>query len=525
MYLCYDIRGIQAFVFQIPRLKYIIGGSALIDRFDRETVPELARKHGWKRVCSGGGKGAFFCASEHDAEVIRDVLIEETHGFGADIRFGQHKEYSEAAHCADRLYPFLPENLQGHPCPESGLYPVEDETVHPVVKRRLKSNSETMPQWFENRLLKSGQMQLPLDWPSEKLSFFRDVDEGTAGCRALGSRNRWAVICMDGNDMGNQFRVRMEQSPSETELLDWIAEIGRVLDECSEGACQAGINSVLRDWMADECVRCNLKNHFTDRSAVVLPIRPLVVGGDDIAVLCHSSYAAGFVSAACRSFESLSRAKAQDALARNIELWPATGGSVTISAGILYCGTSLPLASAIPYAESLLAMAKAKGRELRTQTERGPSPACVDFETLTESLVDHPATRRKRQGLMFHDKDIDERVELTARPYTIEGFEKLLAFDVFKNENGDFLPGNILHDLHHSLGAAFYDRAVYRHRLGKHHGRLAAALDESPEGRFPEKSRWRRSHVDNDTTIGRVTDILDMALLLQENCRMTKETA
>lgn len=42
MYLYYDIRGIQSFIFRIPKLKYIIGGSALIDRFDRTTMGEVA---------------------------------------------------------------------------------------------------------------------------------------------------------------------------------------------------------------------------------------------------------------------------------------------------------------------------------------------------------------------------------------------------------------------------------------------------------------------------------------------------
>ncbi|MEA2061393.1 MAG: hypothetical protein U9P10_12985 [Thermodesulfobacteriota bacterium] len=42
IYLCYDVKGIQSYIFKIPKLKYIIGGSALIDQFDKETVKNLS---------------------------------------------------------------------------------------------------------------------------------------------------------------------------------------------------------------------------------------------------------------------------------------------------------------------------------------------------------------------------------------------------------------------------------------------------------------------------------------------------
>lgn len=525
MYLCYDIRGIQAFVFQIPRLKHIIGGSALIDRFDRKTVPELAETNDWKLICAGGGKGAFSCSNLSQADAIRAALMNQAKAFGADIRFGLHADYSEAAHCADHLYPYLPENLQGHPCPESGLYPVEDESTHPVIKSRHVFGSDKMARWFENRLLSPDLFQLPPGLPGDKLAFFHNVDDGSAGSKALGSRNRWAVICMDGNGMGSQFRVMAERNQPEKALLPWISEVGAALDGCTAQACRAGIGYVVRTWLSDEKVRKSLeRGAFEEDNATIIPIRPLVVGGDDIAVLCHSAYAATFVSEACRVFETESLEYAEKAHAKGIELWPATGGRITISAGILYCSTSLPLATAIPYAETLLAMAKSRGRALTDESSVGPSPACVDFEVITESLLDHPATRRARQQLRFFDKDIGEVVDLTMRPYALDDFNALLKFEALKDKDGEPLPGTILHELHSALSQAFHDRAVFRHRLAKHQGKLADALGENPDG--PSNgSRWQSVSASESGQKGRCTDILDMALLFQESRRMEKETA
>lgn len=518
MYLCYDIRGIQAFVFQIPRLRYIIGGSALIDRFDRETVPEFAKKNKWHLICTGGGKGSFACASASEADKIQEALIKEVHSFGADIRFGRDEDYSEAAHCADRLFPYLPENLEGHPCNESGLYPVQGLGVHDVVKER--DWSHTLGRWFEERLLKANAIALVPGLQPNQLAFVRDVAPGTPGNCAMGGRNRWAVICMDGNDIGSQFLAMKGKLTGEA-LTNWVLEMSRALDACSMKACLAGIERVAREWSGTEDGGANIqdKQCCDETGALVLPLRPLVVGGDDIIVLCHASYAATFVREACRAFEDESRRLAAIEKEKGLPLWPATGDHITISAGILYCGSSLPLATAIPYAENLLAMAKGKGRKCRESEMGMPSPACVDFECVTEALLDHPRTRRERE-LSFVDEDLQgETVVLTCRPYRLDAFGGLL--DELDNWQ---VPGSIIHQLLPALRAGAHDRRVFRWRLGKHQTALAEALaeDEDKPGVFPPNSRWTREK-DVKGAWTRRTDLVDQALLFQESRRMTRK--
>ena len=249
MYLCYDIRGIQSFIFQIPRLKYIIGGSARVDRFDRRIVPRLAAESGWDLICAGGGKGAFRAASQEQCDSIQASIIAAVREFGADVRFGRHEVYSEAAHCTDRLFPYLPDNLKGHPCKESGLYPVEGGDVHEVVRARDWSCGEHIPRWFEEQLLESGEVELPLGLGVGPLGFMRDVDEGTPGFGVLGKRNRWAVICMDGNDMGSQFRWMTDTNRDEAAMIPWVKEVGKALDTSSRKACLAGMKRVLAAWV------------------------------------------------------------------------------------------------------------------------------------------------------------------------------------------------------------------------------------------------------------------------------------
>lgn len=520
-YLAYDVRGIQAFIFAIPRLKYVVGGSALIDRFDRDTVDRLARAHGWQRVASAGGKGAFRVRDAAEAGRIQERLVTEAHGIGLDIRFGRDDDYSEAAQTTDRLFPYLPapDELDGHPCPESGLYPVTVGERHPVVARRLWQRGDLMTRWFERRLLlprDPAHHLLPDALQEHEVAFFHDTEPDSPGHASLGKRSRWAVICMDGNDMGSQFRAMA----TDRRLADWLGDMSTALDDCAHGACVAGMRRVLEEWLRDgpDLDQCR------EEGEIILPLRPLVVGGDDITVLCDARYATSFVSAACARFSERSREHAQRARPEVGSLWPATGDALSISAGILYAPVTLPLATAVRYAEDLLASAKQRGR--REQQAGQPAPACVDWESVTEGLLDRPHTRRQRE-LVFLDGDLSadgapERVELTRRPSTLADFEGLLRFA--ETELGR-VPASTLHRLLPALRAGYHDRQIFRARLGKHERALFDCLDESAAAferpRRPAHGRWRRTRTENGWT--RSTDLIDAVLLLQEQSRVSRE--
>ena len=59
-YLCYDIKGIQHYIFQVPKLKCCIGGSRQIDEFDKKDVEKILQEMDGsvscrlKKIYSGG---------------------------------------------------------------------------------------------------------------------------------------------------------------------------------------------------------------------------------------------------------------------------------------------------------------------------------------------------------------------------------------------------------------------------------------------------------------------------------------
>ncbi len=512
-FLCYDLKGIQSFIFAVPRLRYICGGSAIIDRFDREVAPAAAKESGGAElVFSGGGKGAYRCAEAVAADRIQERLRNSAREDGLTICFGRHENYAEAARVATRTFPWLPvgAELEGQPCPSSGLFPTLDRRTHPVIARRQFARGERNDRYFEERLALSPEFGL-----KGKLSFVRNVSgrdrddpdadrDGEAGARAFGSRNRWAVIAMDGNDVGAQHRRAHDiYKGNDARLGEWLRRMSAALDACTAAACKAGMREVLRLWAmscGDEVDGARVDD------VQFVPLRPLVVGGDDIVLLCHARFATEFVIKAATEFERLAREEAVTAKKQGFDLWPASDGKLTISAGILFASVTVPLASAIPYAESLLASAKGGGRRL--SGGRLPSPSCVDFEMVTESVLDTPSARRKRE-LQFHDGDDDSTVELTRRPYELRAMNDLLEMaDAYQD-----VPTTIRHQILAGMRASRWDRKAFVARLGKR-GALARLVSDLEEG----GGRWKERLTGSARAVS--TDVVDALQILEECARM-----
>ena len=520
-YLCYDLKGIQAFIFSVPKLKYICGGSAIIDAFDKKQAAQLVVE-GAELLFAGGGKGAFCCESQSVADEVKKQLISEAHKSGLNICFGVDRDYSEAAHFADDSYPWFPtaDEMSGHPCVASGLYPAGSakDGVNYMIKRRLINKGEPMFRVYENRLLEGLDLEEWLFGKPEQWQFMRNVDasekEGVEASEALGNRNRWAVIAMDGNDMGEQHRKASIKFGDNVDTMScWVKAMSGALNDCSEGACRAGIKRVLIEWAGADGAEYLEKARR--KGTVYLPIRPLVVGGDDIVVLCHASYARTFVMEAMRAFEEISEQKAREVKdAQGLDLWPATKGRLSITAGVLYAPVSLPLSSAMGYAEALMASAKSKGRKAGTH----PSPACIDWESVTEGVIDSPVARRQRE-LLFVDEEAGDCVSLTKRPYTVAEFE---ALDGLINDYKT-IPSTIRHQVLPAMRAGKHDRAVFLARLGKHQKQLVKDLaDTSAHWDISEKAL--DASKPEEKVPWRETNVIDALLLMEEDVRMTRKT-
>ncbi|MBQ2821084.1 MAG: hypothetical protein IJF17_05800 [Thermoguttaceae bacterium] len=536
MYLVYDVRGIQKYIFAVPKLKGIIGGSLIVEEFDHQEAPQAAKKYGWECIFTGGGRGLF---SKNDGGNIADLrkeLTETAHSHGLDIRFGECEEMNSIPEAVD-LYPFVPPMEPGkiYPCALSGLWPVREKgAVHELIKERMekarrqdlnqksatpiKKVLEELNEEFEELLKETCGSNMKMD-------FFRNVspeeeqdqqerEEAIAAARALGNRNRWAVVCMDGNDMGRQIAHMVKEFAGEGEELQesrekWFKAFSSSLAECTNGAFTAALKETVRLWMEEN--REELESSYAANGCLILPFRPLILGGDDVTLLCHSGWAMEFVKQMSTAFTQYSEKLANEkkSVLGDYELWPATGNRLTISAGVLFCKTTYPLASAIEYTESLLASAKSGFRA--DPSRKKPSQPGVDWETVTETLVDSPAERRQRE-MWFRDGELgNQEIRLTDKPYSLE---ELVELDGMMKAL-EALPGTIRAGLLPGLRQPWSLRTAFLASLGKRHPELWRNLGK-------EGGRWWLRDEENEAVLK--TRVIDAVTLLEEARRMEQET-
>ncbi|MBD3162480.1 MAG: hypothetical protein GF328_10275 [Candidatus Latescibacteria bacterium] len=526
-YLSYDIKGIQSFIFSIPKLKYIVGASALIDEFDRKTAKGFEMIEGVRHLFSGGGRGAFSCAGEVSEQQLLEGLLRALHELGLDVRIGTGDTFAAAAHGADRLFPYIPKKMAGHPCPVSGQYPTDASEHEVVALRRDMKDAIGIEVAGDLRTALEERGGLPEEFLDCEWSFPLDVDEeteeGRAGGNAIGGRNRWAVVAMDGNDMGRQHREMADRKIGEEAHVAWLSRMSKDLDDATREAFVAAVADVVARWVRRDRTTPDGRKVPEWRSArqdgkVFLPVRPLVLGGDDALLLCHPGFAMSLARDLARSFEELSGKKAEDAKEDGFEeLWPATGGRLTISAGILYTKVSYPLHSAITYAESLLASAKGRFRDAARKGE--PAPAAVDFEHVTDGLLDTPAERRRRT-LRFLDEDTGEIVSLTGRPYTFEDLDEVYA-GLYREIGERSVPRSLLQSVVPGLRGGFFDRFAFRAGIEKNHPWLAGWLAEPEKGDIGFGPGWRRV-IREGGPPERETVVPDVLTILEEQHRLTQ---
>jgi len=574
MYLTYDIKGIQQFIFSVPRLKCIIGASSQVARFDHETVAQIANRDGCGHVFSGGGRGAIRCQSRDLADDIKRELVQAAHQLGLDIRIGIDRQFTVAALHADELYPFLPvpQDMEGLPCAESGLWPVpgsDGTKVHPLIEQRIAAGkpgkdallnylfgSDLIGSRTPTAIKEAGTIEFLRNVNPEEVRGTLDekaIDQwrATAGQNALGRRNRWAVIAMDVNDMGQQFDALEQQAGDEETYVSRLGIVSKSIKEITHQAFANALVSAMQQWLND--VKPNLQDCCYEEEPgckyVFLPFRPLVLGGDDVVFLCHSELAMHFVHTMAREFTELSVRKAkeiqEDRQHGGFNPWPATGGKLSISAGVLFTKVTLPLHTAVAYAESLLDNAK---NEFREPVETGlPTPSAVDWETITDTMVDTPAARRNRE-MRFVDEEINAAVHLTRRPYLldVEPSEKdngkkvrsLQSLEKRVAQLGAF-PASFRSELKHACGKEWSERTrfcISMGKGGKRYRALSESLAEPADGVAASKGNaWFVPMEEDESGVLKpqmdggkqlqTTDVVDAISLLEEQHRMMQETA
>jgi hypothetical protein len=168
---------------------------------------------------------------------------------------------------------------------------------------------------------------------------------------------------------------------------NWIAVIhadgnglGRIVEAVCKNRNDAKTFSVLLDKITKQSAQeaySSLEHLFNNSK--VIPIRPVVLGGDDLTVICRGDLAVEFTRIFLETFEKKSKE-----LLRVLDKYEVVRNGLTACAGIAFIKSSYPFHYAVNLAERLCRETKKKAKDIN----RDLAPSCMMFHKVQDSFVE-----------------------------------------------------------------------------------------------------------------------------------------
>ncbi|MDE5832486.1 MAG: hypothetical protein K2H64_05810 [Desulfovibrio sp.] len=419
VYARVEVGGIQNYICSAGKLKEMIGGSEIIRRlagdFHRENV---VAPLGLREVKEPGDGRDWFILVQEGAGIVRLILPDKERGrdylakFSGEVlgHFPGLPLYGAAASMRwedkESMRAAVSE-VEEKIGAQRSRYPVAaGAPMLPVLK---SCRLDGMPVYKENESLpcfcRSQDEILVLS--RERLRGYLTPPDGISPKwsdnldEMLGrDYSRAALIRMDGNGLGKRFAAWREKSSalSMKEGIAKMRELSETIDKITIDSFKAAA-AVILDWIIES----------EANPSPMMPLRPLVLGGDDITVIIRADLALPFIYLFTKNFEKLSKVLDEP---------------LSLGAGMVAMNKSAPFARAFELAESLLESAKR-----RTQGIEKGRPSSLDYLSLTEETELDIDDLRAR---LFSAPDISEvagengeapkknRVRLTSKPFLID---------------------------------------------------------------------------------------------------------
>jgi len=294
------------------------------------------------------------------------------------------------------------------------------------VKRALATTSrEQQVKDVQNRLKKLGKSleQEPQLNPTKLAAAFQDGEESEDAKDMLSSVG---VVHIDGNGVGAIMRDLKRAHDAVKKIADKRPDMRIVSGIDDFRSFIMSVNKRLDDVVKDaialswyDVQELNPKDAQEPTPKTVVPIVPVLVGGDDVTVYTDGRYAIPFAEAYIRHYEELTKdddllsvlaivagGKKTDAPERDCfeikDYIIQEPGSLTASAGVAIVGRNFPFHIAYDLAEGLVS----RGKKLGKKKDTVPC-STIDFHVLRDATVLDP------------DDTLDEYKGRTQRPFLI----------------------------------------------------------------------------------------------------------
>lgn len=394
-----SIQGIQGFIFSTNSLKDVVGGSELVEKVCT-TLVESTYEQGGTSIIKAAGN--IKCVYDNLQECEKTVLeFPKTVMLAAPgitisqavVKVTEEEFKANFASCMDQLEKKL--KIQRNKPSKSmtvGFMGVERSRTTGLPAVTQESQEYLDEGTLKKRNLSiGGKATIAL---AEKSFGIKDLSpkDIALDIKNLTYNNDWiAIIHADGNGLG---QILSKFSSSQKDFHDFSEKL-------NEATCQAARNA--------------FQKVYTKQNKKGIPFRPVVLGGDDMTMICGASLALDYVKVYLEEFENATKQKL------------GAENGLTACAGIAFIKSSYPFHYGYDLAETLCTQAKIVSKNPLIQKDAPNAPSSVMFYKVQGSFIE------SYPNMILKEKTPQKGLSFNFGPYFLHQGEEYWTIEDLKD--------------------------------------------------------------------------------------------